>query len=228
MGASAGLAIPASILAGYGLKAAGGFMLDLVASFGDRFGRRLTILRRSWFDVETPVWSLLLLFSLALLTPIRGLYHDASIVQQVDEPSRSAMRWIRERTRPGASFVVVSEAQHWFLDRIAEWFPFLTERRSLTTAQGLEWGGSGVMVAKLGEITAFKTAHQSAPNLLPSLVRAEYCGADYVALFFPEGAPERQSFSGAGSYTSVFSNESAQIFSVTPDPQGCAKQASIM
>lgn len=50
-----------------------------------------------------------------------------------------AFFWLRENTHPEASFVILSDSFSWQDDRIAEWFPLLTQRFSLTTAQGLEW-----------------------------------------------------------------------------------------
>ena len=54
----------------------------------------------------------------------------------VDE--RDAMTWVTEHTPPDARFAIVS-GDVWPLDRTAEWFPALTQRRSIATVQGYEW-----------------------------------------------------------------------------------------
>jgi hypothetical protein len=110
MGAAAGLAIPASLLAGYGLKAAGEFVSRLIASGTPPYRRLAPIFSRPRFGPRLPLAALLLLSSLALATPLAWLYHDRSIAARVDRPSRDAMHWIRTHTPHGSSFVVLSEA----------------------------------------------------------------------------------------------------------------------
>jgi hypothetical protein len=113
----------------------------------------------------------------------------------------------------------------WFLDRVAEWFPFLADRGSLTTVQGLEWASPGVFVSRLGEIGAVKSVQQNAPEAAPALVRERYCGADYVAVFFPPDAPERQSFWRSPSFQPVFANERASVLRVKPADLNCRSAA---
>lgn len=212
MGISAGLAIPASLLAGYGFKAAGEFASGLIASAGQSFWSGFDLAKRSWLGISVSTLALLVITSLALATPVRWLAHDPSIVEQVNQPSRDAMRWIRQQTEPDSSFVIVSGAQSWFLDRTAEWFPFLAERNSLTTAQGLEWAGPGVFVEKIDEIETFKLLQKVAPDLTGSFLHERYCAADYVAVFLPTAAPARQSLLASAAVQPVFSNEEAAVF----------------
>ncbi|MDP8912975.1 MAG: hypothetical protein M3N39_05310, partial [Pseudomonadota bacterium] len=212
MGANVGLAIPASLLAGHGFKAAAEFATNIIASARGFVGSRFQFAIRSWFGVGLPAIGLLAFSSLALASPFGSIYHDPQIVEQLDRPSRDAMRWIRERTDPRSDFVVISNTEHWFVDRVAEWFPFLTDRNSLTTAQGLEWAGPGVFVAKTNELNSLKSVQKVAPNLIASLVREQYCGADYVALFSRPDAAERQAFLDSGFYRLVFANEKASVF----------------
>lgn len=51
---------------------------------------------------------------------------------------RSALGWVAQHTPPDARFVVVT-GEAWYLDKVAEWFPALAGRRSVSTVQGLEW-----------------------------------------------------------------------------------------
>lgn len=200
MGISAGLAIPASLLTGYGIKAAGEF----IASAGGAFWSGFDLAKRSWLGISVPTFVLLVITSLALATPVRWQVNDPSIVEQVDQPSRDAMSWIRQRTEPDSSFVVLSGARSWFLDRTAEWFPFLTERNSLTTAQGLEWAGPGVFVEKVNETDAYRSLQKVAPDLMGSFLRERYCTADYIAVFLPTAAPARQSLLASAAFQLVF------------------------
>jgi hypothetical protein len=63
-----------------------------------------------------------------ILTPLYPLSVD----------QRTAMSWIKDNTPNNATFAVVT-GQPWALDTASEWFPALTERISVGTAQGYEW-----------------------------------------------------------------------------------------
>ncbi len=167
----------------------------------------------------------MLFFSFIYVTEIPEFYHRTGIVEQVDDSSREAMLWIRGHTDPRASFVVVSGAEAWFFDRIAEWFPVLAGRSSLTTAQGLEWAGPGVFDAKTIEISKLKFAQAGAPELIASFVRQRYCAADYVAVFTARDAAERQSFLASASFQPLFANEQAAVFRQRRNGENCTLAA---
>jgi hypothetical protein len=63
-----------------------------------------------------------------VLTPLWPLSAD----------QRAAMSWIQHETPATATFAVVT-GQPWAIDSASEWFPALTSRQSLATAQGSEW-----------------------------------------------------------------------------------------
>jgi len=224
MGISAGLAIPASLLAGYGVKAASAFLQAAIAS-------RAEASRRSSHGLAgdgaagmiLPAAFFVAISSLFLGSPLRAMYHPPQIAAQLDRPSRDAMRWIRERTEPSSQVVVISDSEGWWGDRVAEWFPLLAARRSLTTAQGLEWAGKGVFTAKLAEIAALKAVQQGAPDLMAVFVAQHYCAADYVALFLPASAVERQSFSRSKFYQPLFVNANFTIFRSRGGGPGCSE-----
>ena len=65
---------------------------------------------------------------LVVVTPVWPLSAD----------QRQAMEWVRTETPAGATFAVLT-GQGWALDTASEWFPALTKRVSLGTAQGYEW-----------------------------------------------------------------------------------------
>ncbi|HET6380246.1 MAG TPA: hypothetical protein VFH63_04325 [candidate division Zixibacteria bacterium] len=73
---------------------------------------------------------------LAALAPLQPL----SPTRQVSEDARQVMAWVRTHTSPDARFAVVS-GTFWWADTEAEWFPALTGRISVATAQGAEWLG---------------------------------------------------------------------------------------
>lgn len=91
-----------------------------------------------------PVWKQL--FSLVLIsTMVVSLstifLHKLSWFDYVTPVEREAMSWVRTNTDSESSFVVMTSvpAWGWFLDHTLEWFPVLTERKSVSTVQGTEW-----------------------------------------------------------------------------------------
>jgi hypothetical protein len=58
-------------------------------------------------------------------------------------PERSAMEWVANNTPQEGRFLVLSNSDGWAKDRVAEWFPALSQRASTNTVQGLEWAQVG-------------------------------------------------------------------------------------
>jgi len=54
--------------------------------------------------------------------------------------TREAMDWVADNVPPGTEVAVITGA-HWSRDAVAEWFPYLTASRSVTTVQGQEFTG---------------------------------------------------------------------------------------
>jgi len=220
MGQSAGLAIPTAILAAYGIAVAGDFVrTNLLPALPSKL-RGIVATPREVLGTSLPALSLLLGTACLLVSPIGAIYIDPSIDRRIDESSRRAMAWIARKTPPESEFVVLSDAVDWWGDRVAEWFPVLAGRASLTTAQGLEWAGPGTFVAKLDDIKVLKNLQQGDPQLLPELLRARYCSADYVAIF--SAALERSAgLSTSRDFRKVFQNEGVTIYQlVTPTGSG--------
>jgi hypothetical protein len=54
-------------------------------------------------------------------------------------PDRQAMSWVRENTPDDSKFLVLTGTNAITCDWVLEWFPALTDRRSIFTVQGTEW-----------------------------------------------------------------------------------------
>lgn len=52
---------------------------------------------------------------------------------------QDAMAWIRQNTPNNSKFIIITGESQMMRDPVQEWFPTITERRSQTTLQGLEW-----------------------------------------------------------------------------------------
>jgi len=63
----------------------------------------------------------------------------ASPKESLTQDQADAMAWIAGNTPPNSAFAIVTGVSNWSDDAIAEWFPALTKRISLTTPQGYEW-----------------------------------------------------------------------------------------
>lgn len=80
-------------------------------------------------------FSVLIPFFMGFLAPSGG----NSALEALSKPERAAMQWIKENTPEDSQFIILDSAITWGADRSNEWFPVLTERKSLTTVQGSEW-----------------------------------------------------------------------------------------
>lgn len=80
---------------------------------------------------------------LALTAPFllgNAIYHAYTLsLNHVSAADRSAMQWIGQNTPADSRFLVLTGESDAMYDSIGEWFPALTGRASLTTAQGREW-----------------------------------------------------------------------------------------
>ena len=63
---------------------------------------------------------------------------DQTLHRALKPDERAAMAWVASDTPNGARFLVITQT-FWAADRVAEWFPALTDRVSVTTVQGSEW-----------------------------------------------------------------------------------------
>ncbi len=85
---------------------------------------------------------LMLVFAAATTDAIAAPLVEGSPLHAVPEEDRTAMAWIAANTPPDAHVMVVSGTS-WPIDATSEWFPVLTGRQSVATAQGTEWLGPG-------------------------------------------------------------------------------------
>lgn len=90
-------------------------------------------------------WATATLLAAVALLGFQGAYHDAAWFGSsvaLTLADRAAMAWVAGHT-PGDEPFVVLGGPTWGSDDVAEWFPALADRRSLTTSQGLEWVPGG-------------------------------------------------------------------------------------
>jgi hypothetical protein len=94
--------------------------------------------RRSLVYSLTALWAIL-----AALTTLSA----SSPLASVSADGQNATAWVRADAPVSATFAVVTE-RTWALDSLSEWFPVLTGRKSVATAQGYEWLGGDRFVSQ--------------------------------------------------------------------------------
>jgi hypothetical protein len=57
----------------------------------------------------------------------------------INNAERQLLQWVQENTIESAQFIVIADVNSPMVHHTAEWFPALTQRRSLLTVQGSEW-----------------------------------------------------------------------------------------
>lgn len=77
-----------------------------------------------------------------------------------------SMEWIKNNTKREEAFLVLSQTTQgkWGMDSVNEWFPAITERKSLTAPQGTEWLNKNIFIEKVRLYVAFGTCSKNEIN----------------------------------------------------------------
>lgn len=145
------------------------------------------------------------------------------MLKAIKPVERSAMEYIEKNTSPDAEFVVLTPLD-WHSADSAEWFPYLTQRRSLTTPQGLEWESADEFNKIAGQVANLSQAvrnEQAGVEMgqLVNHVESDFTDYDYVAIFANNLEEEFGGFLEIGRYEVFYRRKGVLIFSVIPDQQ---------
>lgn len=158
---------------------------------------------------QVVIFSVVVVVYILLMTNINYARNTPLIALSASE--RSAMTWIKNNTPIDAKFIVLSRSFSWQDDRVAEWFPVLSERKSLTTAQGLEWVPGDVFRTQVQRIEELKR-QQAVDSLgLARYLESQYDGFQYVAVFIPQTEQNFGNLVDSGQYLIVHNNDSALV-----------------
>ena len=69
---------------------------------------------------------------------------------------RETIAWVEGNIPPGSDFLLLTGEQYSMKDPFQEWFPALTQQRSLTTLQGKEWTLGADFFPFYGELVALQ------------------------------------------------------------------------
>lgn len=148
---------------------------------------------------------------LSILIATKFIYTNSSRLIGLSPDERSAMAWIKENTPSEAKFIVLANSLSWQDDRIAEWFPVLADRHSLTTVQGLEWVTGDDFRTRIVSVKELKHHQAVAINELVGYVESHYDSFQYVAVFIPYTNPNYGGFIESRQYRVAYNNGAALV-----------------
>lgn len=115
----------------------------------------------------------------AVVLAALAVQQPSSPTRQVSAETRQVMAWISENTPPDARFAVVSGLD-WWADTESEWFPALTGRVSVGTAQGREWLDEASWNGALDAHEGLQECADGPGGCLATWQRAHLVAVDYV------------------------------------------------
>ena len=89
--------------------------------------------------------------------------------------------WINDNVKRDADFLVITNAEP-LLDPLSEWFPALTERKSLATVFGHEWVPGGNFQTKVSGYEKLQDCSQQTATCLYDWTDEKNVGFDYVLI----------------------------------------------
>ena len=194
---------PLAILSAIGLV----FLTDILAT------RIKKLVKLSLFSSALPVIVILAVIWFALFSPFAA---NRPAMPAVNAAQRQAMQWVVANTPPQSSFVILSPGG-WSSNYIAEWFPYLTQRQSLATAQGLEWMPDMLFFKQILLTSDLKTLWEVYPPALAPYIIEKTTHFDYVAIFAPQTSLDSPGFTTAAGFEVVYSNSEVVIYRYTPN-----------
>jgi len=119
------------------------------------------------------------------LAMLNGVVDEHAVLVGLTGEQQAAMRWVAEHTPPDSTFLIVTGSQSPTRDRIAEWFPALSGRVSVTTAQGYEWLAGGAFQRRVDQ---YPTIQRCALRDAPCVEAwARDSGVRFSHVFLPTG-----------------------------------------
>ena len=133
--------IPICLLAGYGIETI--VLAALRGKTNDRDQDAMlsgkTDLGRSLFPNRSSALLIGYLFIHSMIFGVLFLLESPSTIEALATPDRQAMAWVHNNTTSESTFLVLTPYSNWETNQRLEWFPALSNRRSVLTVQGTEW-----------------------------------------------------------------------------------------
>jgi 4-amino-4-deoxy-L-arabinose transferase-like glycosyltransferase len=139
---------------------------------------KLKITHRQNFQ---PNISILYLFLLIFLS-VPQLFNKP-ILTMLSPLERTAMKYVSANTPSDAKFIVLTP-NDWHSADAAEWFPYLAQRQSLTTPQGLEWASTTEFNKIVEQVTILsQMVRNEQANVEIGQLMTYIEDYDYIAIF---------------------------------------------
>jgi hypothetical protein len=210
--------VPVALLAAAGLSIAGAYVMDLVRApmqGAPRARPFLAVLEHAPLRVPNYVLIIALFAGVYVLRTEVLNGGQAGPLGVLSPGARAGMDWIARNTPADAAWVVLSPTDQQPSDYTAEWFPVLAGRRSLTTAQGLEWLPDEAFLKQIQLNNTLRHYQDNAPGELAGFVAEQFCAARYVAVFIAGTPPDYGGFLASGRYELVYNEDAVVIFAKT-------------
>lgn len=105
-----------------------------------------------------------------------------SSLQSLSLSDQAAMQWVKSHVDSKASFLVITPLEYsaWAQDKVSEWFPALTNHRSVITLQGLEWLQGNVFMNRYEKSREWKRCNGRDLHCFESMLKKDGIVFDHV------------------------------------------------
>lgn len=161
----------------------------------------------------------LALFS-AMAVPLMGSTETRSLSQY----DQQAMQWVSENTSANSQFAILTGEKDWFTDPISEWFPALSERISVSTAQGSEWLPDRQFAMQIESFSQLQSCTEQDYSCILTWAKNNDISFSYLYVIKPKAGetiislPITHSLVTSDHLQLVFDNPGVSIFNVIDNP----------
>jgi len=134
------------------------------------------------------------------------------------ESDRQTMEWVRSNTPAESRFLLITNAGQIspMTDAFQEWFPALSERRSMNTLQGTEWTLGEQFFPYSQQLTALQACRNA--DCLRDWVAQEQVQFDFLLLQKKRASPELlESLRKDSRYSPHYESTDVVIFEISPE-----------
>jgi hypothetical protein len=160
--------------------------------------------------------------SLTIFHDLIGFYLPDTYLKSLNRENRTALAWVQANTESDSQFLVIDFPAGWHLDLVGEWFPALTERKSLLTGQGQEWLPDNQQLITVTALNDVNNCRWAGLTCLEQVAQENHFTYQY--LYFTDNVSstsgEEQPFTSILAYevarnmdyTLVYQNEDVRIY----------------
>ncbi len=143
------------------------------------------------------------------------------VLSMLPKQELDAMDWIRDNTDENGIFVILNPSIEWHMDKMGEWFPALTERKSVTTIQGTEWLPDSTFEIDKQIYDDFKECAETGESCLSAWSRQNGNNLDYLVVSRINGSMQsldtglsyfNKTVEESGNYDLLYENEAVTVF----------------